>query len=306
MTIPQVSVVIPCYNREGSVREAIESVLAQDFSDIEVIAVDDNSSDDTFTTLETISDPRFRAVRNPGPRGAASNRNHGASLACAPWIAFQDSDDVWLPGKLSKQMVQLKGSDFVAGYCGMLVKENADPGTPIIDRHPDPAIAPLSGHILPSLIRSSYLSTQILVIRRDVFEAVHGFDTNLPALEDWELMLRIAMEGPVAFLDEDLVIQRMSTNSITRSDRRRVAAQEMILERHRETITGFPGMLAFHHHRLAGGYRMLGDMTRAAAHARGAWAAAPGQPKYLVNMIRLSALALLWPGLGDKGEGGRS
>lgn len=302
MTIPQVSVVIPCYNRESSVREAVESVLTQDFTDIEVIAVDDNSSDGTFAVLETITDPRFRAVRNPGPRGAASNRNHGASLARAPWIAFQDSDDLWLPGKLSKQMAQLQDSDFVAGYCGMLVKENADPDTPVIDRHPDPAISPLSGDILPSLIRVSYLSTQILVIRRDVFEAVRGFDTDLPALEDWELMLRIAMEGPVAFLDEDLVIQRMSANSITRSDSRRVAAQEMILARHRETITGFPGMLAFHHHRLAGGYRMLGDRRRAAAHARAAWAAAPGHPKYLANVIRLSLWALLRPGAGGDGE----
>lgn len=282
MKTPHVSVIIPCHNREDTIAEAVESVLSQSFSDLEVIAIDDASTDGTVNVLRGMSDARLRLGENSGPRGPSAARNCGVALSQAPWIAFQDSDDIWLDGKLEAQMARLEGSDYVAAYCGMLVKGDADPQTAVQGRHPDRSISPLEGDILPSLTTGSYISTQMLVIRRDVFEAVGGFDEDLTALVDWELMLRVAQQGPVAFVDEDLVVQRMSDNSITRSSRKRLAAQDYILQKHKALLARYPASLAHHHHRLAGGYRMFGIWRTAARHAQLAAHAEPGNFKYWV------------------------
>lgn len=288
-----VSVIVPCFNRADTVAEAIRSVLDQGWRDLEVIAVDDGSTDDSWAVMAAIADPRLRCLRNTAGKGVSSARNHGVANSSAPWVAFQDSDDLWLPDKLERQMAQLSGSDFVAAYCGMLVKEDTDPTTPVLQRHPDPDIAPLQGDILPSLIRGSYLSTQMLVIRRDVFDAVGGFDEDLEALVDWELMLRVAQHGPVAFIDADLVVQRMSANSITRSAHKRLLAQERVLSKHATLLQQYPGVLAQHHHRLAGAHKRSHTFAEAADHAGKALRTAPFNLRYALHSLYLRVRALL-------------
>ena len=289
--LPHVSVVIPCHNREDTVVEAVESVLTQDYPHLDVIAVDD--ADRTIEMLRTITDPRLSIVTNPGPRGPSAARNHGVAQSSAPWIAFQDSDDIWLPGRLSAQMGTLAQGAHVAGYCGMVIKADADPATPVQDRQPRPEIAPREGDILPSLTGGSFISTQMLIIRRDVFAAVGGFDEDLNALVDWELMLRVAQEGPVDFVDEDLVIQRMSEKSITRSSRKRLEAQEYELSTHKSLMAPYPSSLAKHHHRLAGGYRRFSEWRAAADHASKAVEAASGNMRYRLYATYLRARALI-------------
>jgi glycosyltransferase involved in cell wall biosynthesis len=285
-----VSVIIPCFNRASTVEEAVRSVLNQSWPDLEAIVVDDGSEDDTFAVVSCIDDPRLRCFRNP-KNGAPAARNHGFAQSKGTWIAFQDSDDIWLPNKLAHQMPRLLDSDFVAAYCGMLVKADAQPETAVHKRYPDPRISPLEGNILPSVIRDSYISTQMLVIRRDVFDTVGGFDESCEALQDWDLMLRIAQVGRVAFIDEDLVIQRMSDNSITRSTGRRLLAQERILAKYTPLIARFPGALAYHHHRLAGGYRRSGQYGKAAHHAQASLKASPFRIRYLFNFLILRLMA---------------
>ena len=287
-----VSVIVPCFNRADLVTEAIRSVLDQSWRDLEVIAIDDGSTDDSWAVMNEISDPRLRCLRNMG-KGVSSARNYGVANSSASWVAFQDSDDVWLPDKLERQMARLSGSDFVAAYCGMLVKEDTGPKTLVHRRYPDPDISPLQGDILPSLSRGSYLSTQMLVIRRDVFDAVGGFDEELEALVDWDLMLCVAQHGPVAFVDEDLVIQRMSLNSITHSSHKRLLAQERILDKHAALLSRFQGVLAHHHHRLAGAHRRSHTFAEAAEHAGKALRNAPFNLRYALNFLYLRGRALL-------------
>lgn len=290
---PRVSVVIPCHNRADTIVEAIRSVLEQTYGDLEVIVVDDASTDDTVAVVEAMGEARVRVAHNPGPRGPSAARNCGVALSDAPWIAFQDSDDIWLPDKLAAQMAQLEDSPFVASYCGMLIKADTQPGTPTQDRVPHPDTAPLSGDILPSLTQGSYISTQMLVIRRDVFDAVGGFDADLSALVDWELMLRVAQEGPVDFVDQDLVVQRMSDNSITRSTRKRLAAQEYVLAKHGSLLARYPGALARQHHRVSGGHRTFGNYRAAADHAAQALKAGPWRLRDALKAMVLRARALV-------------
>ncbi|MGL6044061.1 MAG: glycosyltransferase family 2 protein, partial [Sandaracinobacteroides sp.] len=101
-----VSVVIPAYNREATVGTAIRSVLWQTLSPVEVIVVDDGSTDGTAAAVQAIDDPRVRLVSQANG-GISAARNRGIEAATQPWVAFQDSDDEWLPLKLEKQMASL-------------------------------------------------------------------------------------------------------------------------------------------------------------------------------------------------------
>lgn len=284
MPDPRVSVVIAAFNREDSVRAAATSVLEQTCPDLELIVVDDGSSDGTIAALETISDPRLTVIAAGENRGVSAARNRGIGAARGHWVAFHDSDDIWRPEKLAKQMADLDapGADFVAGYCGMEIE-----GTDPLRYVPDPAIPHRSGDIMPSLISQSFISTQTLIVRRDLLERHGGFDEDLKALVDWELMLRIAPEGPVALVDEPLVLQRFSDNSITRNSARRVAARAHLVEKHGSLIAKYDGALAGHLHAIAGGYRMAGDLGRARAYAAKAIAEAPLNWRYRAAAVRL-------------------
>ncbi|MDV7145539.1 glycosyltransferase [Tropicimonas sp. TH_r6] len=277
-TFPHVTVVVPCYNRASTARQAIDSVLAQDYPAFDVIAVDDQSTDDTLSVLRRIDDPRFAVMENTEPKGVSGARNAGSKAAKGSWIAYQDSDDLWRPGKLSRQMARLAGSSFVAGFCSMEILDEATGQT--TGRIPRDGLYQPGTPLLHTLLFENLISTQTLIIRGDVFREIGGFDCSLPALVDWDLVLRAAQAGPIDFLDEELVEQRMSDNSITRSSRNRLIAQEAILAKHHALLASHPKALAHHHHRIAGAHRQVSDYGRALGHAWRACAAAPMNWKY--------------------------
>ena len=296
MTSPHVSIIVPCYNRAAEARAAIETVLSQDYPSFDVIAVDDHSTDDTWDVINAISAPNFRVVRNARTKGVSGARNTGVDLTTGPWVGFQDSDDFWRPGKLAKQMARVADlsepdtpqNDPVAVYCAMEIRnEHGRTG-----QVPAPHDTHLEGDILPGLTRNSFISTQTVIIRRDIYAEVGGFDETLNALVDWELMLRVAQHGPVAFVNEELVEQRMSGNSITNSTERRLGAQEHVLDKHRDLFARYPQALARFHHRIAGGHRQFGRPAEAFKHARAAVKAQPTQLKYWAGALRSGMLSL--------------
>lgn len=266
-----VSVVIPVYNREASVRASIESVLRQTWQDFELVVVDDCSTDGTVAAVEAIEDPRIRIVstgRNSGPAGA---RNAGIRAASGDWIAFQDSDDEWLPSKLEMQIARLSRGDrdWRAVYCGMMIADKVfkKKGTRLTVRClPAQDTLEVEGDLLKSLAQTSMISTQMLMVRADLLARLGGFDETLPALEDWDLALRLAEIEPIAFVDELLVIQKFSDNSITRDRARRLDARAKILRKNHDLLKRFPEALTRQYQILSGEYRLLGQ-PRAALEA---------------------------------------
>lgn len=263
---PRVSVVIPAWNREREIRASVESVLRQTLSDLEVIVVDDASTDGTAAAVEAIGDPRVRLVRHEANRGGSAARNTGIGAARADWVAFQDSDDEWLPAKLERQFAAMArlGPETVGAYCGMIVL-----GRPEGDR-PDPSElryvprprfgVPVEGDLTFSLLRSgSLISTQTFLGRRAALEAAGGFDEALKALQDWDCFIRVAAQGPIAFEPEPLVIQRFSPNSLTKSSRNRALALTRVLEKNEAAFADMPEVLAAHCLSAAGGLRRAGD-----------------------------------------------
>jgi len=250
---PTVSIVIPAYDRAGRIAASIRSVLRQTWTDFELIVVDDGSSDGTLAAAAREHDPRLRLIDGRVNRGAAAARNLGAAAARGDWIAFQDSDDEWLPEKLEKQMARLASRDsgadtpVVAVYCGLLTLGWVDdaPDARLAVRYvPGPGTARAEGDILAPLLEDNLVGTPTLVVRRDVFHALGGFDCGSSAFEDWDFAIRLAQSGPIAFVDEPLVHQRFSPNSLTRDVDAKLAGRIRLVDRNRAAFARAPALLA--------------------------------------------------------------
>lgn len=196
---PVVSVVIPTYNRAQSVCRAIDSVLTQDHTDLEVIVVDDASTDDTAQVVRQIPDDRIRLVEQPVNQGVSAARNRGIAEARAPLIALLDSDDVWLPGKLSRQIELMDASPANVGLIYTGIENRTSGGAKTF-------VPTLRGDVFASLLKVNKMHgcPSTALIRREVFDMVGKFDRTYPAIEDYEMWIRIARFWRVDFISEPL------------------------------------------------------------------------------------------------------
>jgi glycosyltransferase involved in cell wall biosynthesis len=213
--VPRVSVIIPTFDRARLVREAIGSVLAQTYQDCEIIVADDGSTDQT---AEVVS--RFGAAVTYLPlphRGLpAATRNGGLRIACGEFIAFLDSDDLFLPHKLALQVVFLEAHP-EAGMVysnGRFFRDDPDkPTGHVQDGLPTP-----SGRIFADLLRGNMLAPPVVLIRRACLDRVGLFDEqpDFRVGEDFDLWLRIAAEFRVLYVPGDVAAIRRHSQSISR------------------------------------------------------------------------------------------
>ena len=304
---PRVSVVMPAWNRVGSIRMAVESVLRQTFTDFELLVVDDGSTDGTMDALSDVTDPRLRCLANPRNMGASAARNTGIHAARGEWVAFQDSDDEWLPRKLELQMARLAGAgaEVVACYTGMAIV-----GLPEGDRDrrttlryiPGPKELQVEGTLREALLARSFISTQMLMARRTALLDIGGFDVVLPALVDWDCVIRLSDLGTFAFVDAPLVLQYFSDNSITHSNTKRLQARILILKKHRAALSAYPQVLAGHHVAIAGEQRRLGNITGARVSLAAARRLCPGSVGVWLRSIWLVGMAVMQDGRRRKGS----
>ena len=197
----RVSVVIPTYNRADFVREAIVSVLQQDYPDVELIVVDDGSRDGTAAVVSGFG-PGVQYLWQEN-RGVSAARNRGVAASTGDLIAFLDSDDLWLPNKVSAQVAYFEAhaeaqachTDEVWIRRGVRVNERR------IHRKQG------GWQFLASLPRC-LISPSAVMMRRTLWDRLGGFDESLPACEDYDLWLRLTAVVPVGFLPERLVVKR--------------------------------------------------------------------------------------------------
>lgn len=200
---PLISVVLPTHNRSQFVKEAVDSVLAQTFQKFELIVVDDGSDDKTESVLEPyLHDNRVQFIKQPN-RGVASARNAGMRKTSASWVAFIDSDDKWLPGKLQYQW------DYISNHPEVSICQTEEiwirNGVRV---NPKKKHQKHSGWIFEKCIPLCIISPSSVMIHRNVFDKCGLFDETLPACEDYDLWLRIALEYQVITLPEKLIIKR--------------------------------------------------------------------------------------------------
>jgi glycosyltransferase involved in cell wall biosynthesis len=199
-----VSVVLPTHNRAHLLERAVRSVLTQTHADLELIIVDDGSTDETprLAARLSLSDPRIRYIRNEKATGPAMARNTGITrVGASGYIAFLDDDDEWLPDKLERQLGVFASSPapLSAVGCGLIGHE--DDGSIVIQR------PTYRGDVFEHLLarRARGYAAPLILVRRVPGKEDPLFDSDLPCLEDMDFSMRVALRGPVDFVADPLV-----------------------------------------------------------------------------------------------------
>ena len=208
--MPKISVVIPTYNRADLISETLDSVLAQTYRDFEVIVVDDGSTDDTIKLLSKYGqDIRIIGQEN---QGAGSARNTGIREAKGEFIAFLDSDDLWLPKKLERQIAFLdRNRDLSWVYTDVEVFDG-ESGRKLYILGQCSRL--YEGDILPYLFLKNFIPSSTLLVRRSIFNEIGAFKT-LPMAQDCDMWLRIAALYPVGLIAEPLARYRIHRERIS-------------------------------------------------------------------------------------------
>lgn len=199
-----VSVVVPTRNRSRLLATTLRSVLRQRDVDLEVIVVDEGSTDDTPAMLAALGDPRVRIVRHDTPLGVSTARNRGAAEARGEWVAFLDDDDLWAPVKLASQLHAARAAGRDWAYTGSV--NIAEPCRVV---HGVPPLPPED--IVAALPRYNAIpgGGSNVAVRRTALRRAGPFNTRLRNTEDWEMWIRLAKAGPPAWVCSPLVAYRV-------------------------------------------------------------------------------------------------
>ena len=201
MKRPCVSVVIPTYNREGVIVRAINSVLAQTFSDLELLVVDDASTDNTVQVVQQVDDPRVRILRHETNLFAAAARNTAMKQASGKWIAFLDSDDTWYATKLERQLGVLDQHP-EAGFCagGVLMKQ----GRGIREKKLLPKLQPNPSQdtLYRFMTGQVHIVTTAFIFRRDLLNTIGYMDVELRRNQDMDFFIRLIQATPGTSIEE--------------------------------------------------------------------------------------------------------
>ncbi len=226
--MPKVSIIIPTFNRLPMLKEAVDSVLAQDFEDFELIIVDDGSTDGTADKMIKYGG-RVKLLRHNDNRGVSAARNSGITHAKGKYIGFLDSDDLWVKGKLEIQVSFLdENPHYPLCYTDEIWIRKGKRVNPML-KH-----TKYSGWIFEKCLPLCTISPSSVMMRKTLFSRVGLFDEALPVCEDYDFWLRVSTRFPVFFINKKMIIKRgghadQLSNRSWGNDRYRVIALEKLL-----------------------------------------------------------------------------
>lgn len=291
---PAVSVVLAAYNRAEFLPETIESILSQRFQNLELIVIDDGSTDQTQRVLAPYASRiQYLYQQNYGPSAA---RNFGVRSARAEWIAFQDSDDLWLPDHL----LTLYG--YVSNHpdCGLVFANGNYLGGPAHNRKtiiPEAKSRRLMkrGVLLEDLFDKSIVRLQAALVSKRCYQQVGGHDETLRISMDLDLAFRIFSRYPIAYIDEVVFSYRRHAGNISANQELRLIENIRVIEKlleyngNAEAILGsgrVRSRLAYRYYRLAKGRWKQGDKDQARDALTKAIRLRPLFPKYRLCQMR--------------------
>lgn len=246
-TLPRVSIVLPTYNRGHTLKRSIQSVLDQTYKDFELIIVDDGSTDNTKSIVESVSDNRITYIYSKKNQGAAEGRNMGIRNSRASLLAFQDSDDAWVKNKLEIQMNRLASLN--DGW-GMIYSDKLRIlSTEKKINWPAPTVK--RGEIInrdKMEYAVAFIGIQTCLIKRECLNQVGLFNGALRALEDLELFIRIVRHYDICHIQEQLVHYYDMGDGISRSKHNRIKARKKIMSLHHKYLKNEKEFLAHEYH----------------------------------------------------------
>lgn len=201
---PVVSVIIPVYNRREQLLRAIASVQKQQFTHFELIVVDDGSDEDLGGVIpcDSNSVPTTRYMRLPLRSGVAFARNRGVEVARGEWIAFLDSDDTWLPDKLTQQLAWLQRNPSI-----QILQSREHWIRNGVRVNPPKSHEKFGGNLFAASIERCMITPSSVIMRKRFFEGNGCFNETFPACEDYDLWLRITAKHPVGFIDKTHLVR---------------------------------------------------------------------------------------------------
>lgn len=237
-----VSVILPTFNRTRSLRAAMMSVLTQSYDDLELIVVDDASTEDVEELVRSVGDERVRYVRREKNGGAGAARNTGIAQARGNFIAFQDSDDIWLPGKLMRQIALFStlpnhvgvvtGAKIIYGRDAAF---NYGPGKVAYAPAPQACLR-MGEDQVTHLLWDNRLSLQNALFRKSSVPGTTWFDVCLRANEDWEFAVRLVQQTTIYEDIEPVVLGFISSDSISTNFRRQTMGLLRVLRKNRDVL----------------------------------------------------------------------
>ncbi len=236
---PMVSVLMPTYNRAEYLEEAVQSVLGQSFRDLELIVIDDGSTDGTGELLRRLSDARLRVIRQ-AHAGLVAALNAGLAAARGQYVARNDSDDAWLPELLAVLVPALAARDEVGFAYGRSAGMRSD-GSPSPGAWRGSAMR-YPADPFRSLLYADYTATAATLYRRACIDRIGGYDAGVELSEDWDLALQVARESPVVFVDRVLARFRQHASNATALDSPHLATRMAVRRRVLDKIFARPDL----------------------------------------------------------------
>lgn len=229
-----VSIVIPVYNRADIIERTINNILQQTFEDIEVIVVDDGSTDNIDVVMQGYNDNRVHYIKTKENKGACHARNVGVNSAKGEYIAFQDSDDLWRAEKIEHQLKCLTRADADICICRMdQIYENG------VRKEFHGEMFNQESINLENELGKSFFSTQLIFGKKSCF-LEEPFDETFPRFQDWDLGIRLVKKYKIVFLDEILVERYLQSNSVSNNSNKGYIAGKLLLEKYRDDYIQYP------------------------------------------------------------------
>lgn len=225
----KISVIIPTYNRGNLIGNSIKSVLNQTYKNLEVIVVDDGSTDNTKNVVDKFEDKRIKYIKLAENKGGSNARNIGIQNSNGKYISFQDSDDIYYPDKLETQFKNIIYKKSNLDFCKIKVIFNESYSHFYPNSRQENSIS--NGNIFNELIsKGNFISTQAILIKK-YFISKYLFDPLLPRLQDFDLILRMIPKVKISYTKKVLVELHIQKDSLTLSKIKLRKAVNILLKR---------------------------------------------------------------------------
>ncbi len=251
-----VSVIIPTYNRVNSLTDSLTSITNQTYKNIELIVVDDNSSDNTKEIIFSLEIPNLKFLTHEKNLGAPAARNTGIKNCTGDFIAFMDDDDMWHPEKIERQLNYLIQNPKVdAVFCEFkYVLKNKF-------YYPDKIM--FDSNLLDLSLNRSLGSFSLPLIKKNCIDVTGLIDINLPSCQDWDYWIRLVQNFNLKKISDCLVTRNLSKGQITSDINKKIKGREYLLNKHKALISKYPSIENIHLSRL-GSLNTLAGNTKAA------------------------------------------
>ncbi len=265
INLPKISVIVPTFNRGYIITKCLESICAQSFKDLEIIVVDDGSTDDTEAIVKNFNDPRIHYIKHPQNKGLAAALNTGCQAAKTEFIAELSTDDLWIyADKLKKEYMLLNnsGPEIGAVYSDTM-KEVISGEKSVV---PPPELENKEGYLYEEFLKTNITCFQAALIKKSAWLAVGGVDKELLRVQDWDFLINLSKQFKFLHLPKLTTEVKISPDSNTKNQKLRLLCRTKIFEKHREAFLKRRQIAATHAYSIGHAWALLGEMQIARSY----------------------------------------